>query len=173
MRRLMDAVRVKIVFCDARSAGCGKTCAFASLGAREIRFDCIRWMQCESRSCFAMSTGQECIGKCQQSLFLQLLPPAKRRGSYLEAARLPPAMRHRRLDLLYQLFGTADAVTRRRNYSSGKPAPFTGTVKIVQRGGVIFPVTANPYRGRNAAFHADEFPLPYKPRHPAVNFFQC
>ena len=88
-----------MILCDARSAGCGKTCAFASLGAREnrnaplsvgfgncqTRFDCNRWMDCGGRSCFATSTQQECT--------MYSTVAAQEQGARL------PASRHRRLEV--------------------------------------------------------------------------
>ena len=83
----------------ARSAGCGKTCAFTSLGAREnrnaplsvgfgncqTRFDCNRWMDCGGRSGFATSTQQECT--------MYSTVAAQEQGARL------PASRHRRFDV--------------------------------------------------------------------------
>ena len=95
--RWMDCGR-SVGFCDARSAGCGKTCAFAPLGAREnrntplsvgfgncqTRFDRNRWMDCGGRSGFATSTQQECT--------MYSTVAAQEQGARL------PASRHRRLD---------------------------------------------------------------------------
>ena len=47
-------------------------------GNCQTRFDCIRWMQCESRSGFATSTEQECTGKCQQTTVAT--PPCAQRS---------------------------------------------------------------------------------------------